>query len=179
MNDDELDRRVRALTRSVAPPEDLWPEIASSLAARPRRRSAWAWATAAALVLGGGTWWAGRPDEVVPVPIATHTPAPTPAPAPVLPEPPAEPAALIPDEIQLRAASVELASAYLARRPSLDPSLSTAFDENLGLIDDAITRSRAALREQPDDPGLRRALDRAYRHKLSLLQRATEVETRR
>jgi hypothetical protein len=100
----------------------------------------------------------------------------TPAPTPI--EPVATPAftALIPEESNLRAASLALASAYASRRSGLDRTLLATFDDNLGIVDDAIERSRAALTTTPDDPGLQRALDRAYRHKLSLLRRATEVE---
>lgn len=186
MNDHELDALLRALPRSTEPPADLWPEIAASVAARPRRRSRVAWAAAAAIAIGTAAWWSSRPTpsdgpetaplvaEAAPATIAIEPPAP----APVRVEPVAAPefTALIPEETNLRAASLALASAYASRRGGLDRTLLATFDDNLGIVDDAIERSRAALTTSPDDPGLQRALDRAYRHKLSLLRRATEVE---
>jgi hypothetical protein len=193
MNDRELDALLRALPRSTEPPADLWPEIAASVAARPRGRARVAWAAAAAIAIGTAAWWSSRPTavelpEAAPLVAETASPAIViegAAPTPVPLEPAAVPAftastpaftALIPEESNLRAASLALASAYASRRSGLDRTLLATFDDNLGIVDDAIERSRAALTTSPEDPGLQRALDRAYRHKLSLLRRATEVE---
>lgn len=182
MNDRELDAWLRRLPRSTEPPGDLWPEIAASVAARPRGRSRVAWAAAAAIAIGTAAWWSSRPtplDAPEAAPIAAEAPevaAVTPAPARVESIAAPEFTALIPEESNLRAASLALASAYASRRGGLDRTLLATFDDNLGIVDDAIERSRAALTTSPDDPGLQRALDRAYRHKLSLLRRATEVE---
>lgn len=190
MNDRELDALLRALPRSTEPPADLWPEIAASVAARPRGRARVAWAAAAAIAIGTAAWWSSRPTTVEPpeaAPLVAETASPaieSAAPTPLHVEPAAVPArtastpaftALIPEESNLRAASLALASAYASRRGGLDRTLLATFDDNLGIVDDAIERSRAALTTSPDDPGLQRALDRAYRHKLSLLRRATEV----
>lgn len=183
MNDRELDAMLRALPRSTDPPEDLWPEIAASVGARPRGRSRVAWAAAAAIAIGTAAWWSSRPTpgpEAAPFVAEAARPAIAieALPTPVRVEPVAAPefTALIPEESNLRAASLALASAYASRRGGLDRTLLATFDDNLGIVDDAIERSRAALTTSPDDPGLQRALDRAYRHKLSLLRRATEVE---
>ena len=70
----------------------------------------------------------------------------------------------------------ELTGAFDRRRPLLDRELLAVYDENLDIVDDAIDRSRAALVTRPTDPHLQRVLDRAYRHKLALLRRASSGE---
>jgi hypothetical protein len=95
--------------------------------------------------------------------------------APAVPEDVAAPV-LIPGEAELQRAASELAGAFDRRRPLLDRDLLAVYDENLVIVDEAIDRSRAALVGKPDDPHLQRVLDRAYRHKLALLRRASSGE---
>jgi hypothetical protein len=166
---DELELRIRALPRTIDPPVDLWPGIAAQIGARRRRRriAMLGGLAAAALALA----WVGVRDESQPRSLQSGwdrfaIAAPTPVVAAV-------PAELIPGEGQLRDAAHELALAYERARPLLDRELLAIYESNLGIVDDAIDRSRAALVDRPEDPQLQRALDRAYRHKLALLRRAS------
>jgi hypothetical protein len=80
---------------------------------------------------------------------------------------------LVPGEREMLHAVGEMHDAYQRRRRSIDPKLVATFDESLMVVDDAIERSRSALVDEPSDLHLQRALGHAYRHKLSLLQRAS------
>ncbi len=184
----ELNDAIRELPRSIDPPADLWPEIAAAIdrRARSRRRAATVGVLAAAAAVSlfvaidrgrdrahnlDARWAAGIERAAMPTAAPTLMP-PTAEPAPAL-------ADLIPGEAQLRLAANELSGAYDRRRPLLDRELLAVYEENLGIVDAAIDRSRAALVERPDDPHLQRVLDRAYHHKLSLLRRASSRETTR
>lgn len=188
MTDDrDLDDAIRELPRSIDPPADLWPEIAAGIdtRARIRRRAATVGVLAAAAAVAlfvaidrgrdrahdlDARWVAAI--ERTTTPATAPTPgAPTPELAPPL-------ADLIPGEAQLRLAATELSGAYDRRRPLLDRELLAVYEENLGIVDAAIDRSRAALVERPEDTHLQRVLDRAYHHKLSLLRRASSGETK-
>lgn len=168
MNDD-LDERIRELPRSIDPPMDLWPGIATRIATRDRSRVAWIAALAAAAIVL--VWLGTRSEET-----ARSLQRGWSFDAVTMAAPAAEPVApreLFPGEDQLRDAAGELARAYAQRRPLLDGELLAVYESNLGIVDDAIERSRAALVDRPEDPQLQRALDRAYRHKLALLRRAS------
>ena len=166
MNDD-LDARIRRLPRSIDPPADLWPDIAARIETRNRSRIVLIGALAAAAIVlvlvGTRTEETARSLQRGWSSLAIAPPAPQPAPS----------VELFPGEDQLRTAAGELARAYEQRRPLLDRELLAVYESNLGIVDDAIERSRAALVDRPTDPQLQRALDRAYRHKLALLRRAS------
>lgn len=175
MTDDrDLDQAIRQLPRTIDPPEDLFPGIRARVdeRARARRRGtiAGVLALAAAVAL-----WVGTVPARTSALASSWTVAVAPEiPAPARLEP--APSDLIPGEAQLRGAALELARAFDSRRPLLDRELLAVYEENLGIVDDAIERSRAALVERPADPNLQRVLDRAYRHKLALLRRASSEE---
>jgi len=180
MSDDrDLDLAIRQLPRSIEPPGDLWPDIATRIDTRARMRRrmtiAGALAAAAAALL---VWNVQRPHHPAHALAGEWTAAltqPSVAPA-AAPEPAAQGTILIPGEDELRRAASELAGAFDRRRPLLDRELLAVYDENLDIVDDAIDRSRAALVTRPADPHLQRVLDRAYRHKLALLRRASSEE---
>ncbi|HET6582913.1 MAG TPA: hypothetical protein VFG69_05695 [Nannocystaceae bacterium] len=185
MSDDhDLDDAIRELPRSIDPSLDLWPEIAGRIEARARARRratiAGVLAAAAALALfvavdrdrPGARDLDARWAAAIEPPAIGPVVAPTPAPR----DEPATTPDLIPGEAQLRLAANELAGAYDRKRSLLDRELLAVYDDNLGIVDAAIDRSRAALVERPDDTHLQRVLDRAYHHKLSLLRRASSGE---
>ncbi|HWB81542.1 MAG TPA: hypothetical protein VG755_41560 [Nannocystaceae bacterium] len=164
---DELDARIRQLPRSIDPPADLWPDIAARIESRSRTRIAFFGVLAAAAIV---LVFVGTRSEATARSLQRGWSAL--AIAPPVPQPTA-PVELFPGEDQLRSAAGELARAYEQRRPLLDRELLAVYESNLGIVDDAIDRSRAALVDRPEDPQLQRALDRAYRHKLALLRRAS------
>ncbi len=173
MNDDdrELDVRIRQLPRTIDPPADLWPGVAARIESRHHARSVWLGGLAAAAL--AVLWIGTRADEQARALQRGWAHAPL-AIAPAVRQPAVvAPIELFPGEDQLRVAAGELADAYARRRPLLDRELLAAYESNLGIVDDAIERSRAALVDRPADPHLQRALDRAYRHKLALLRRAS------
>ena len=170
---DELDERIRKLPRSIEPAEDLWPGISARI--QPRRglsvTRVVALLAAAVLLVWFATWTDDRVEPQRRDQVATIAPPPPELTEPIERPAPA-PTELIPGEGQLRSAAGELALAYEQRRPLRDRELLAVYESNLGIVDDAIDRSRAALVDRPEDPQLQRALDRAYRHKLALLRRA-------
>lgn len=179
MTDDrELDEAIKELPRTIDPPEDLFPAIRARLDERARSRRRGTLAGVLALAAAVALWLATTPARApAPSSVATWT-VPVAGAAPAAPSIPraVEPSDLIPGESQLRGAATELARAFDSRRALLDRELLAVYDENLGIVDDAIERSRAALVERPADPHLQRVLDRAYRHKLTLLRRASNEE---
>jgi hypothetical protein len=179
MTDDrDLDEAIRQLPRAIDPPEDLWPAIRTRVDARERSRRRTLVAGVLAAAAAVALWFAMTPTRAPTHDLVAGWTAAVPEPE--RPSPPVdrapEPSDLIPGEAQLRGAATELASAYDRRRPLLDRELLAVYEENLGIVDDAIERSRAALVQHPADPHLQRVLDRAYRHKLALLRRASSEE---
>jgi hypothetical protein len=175
----DLDDLIRQLPRSIDPPADLWPDIAARIdtRARARRRATIAGVLAAAAAVAL-FWGLRQPDDPVRAIEGEWTTAMAqPGISPSTPnEHPAGATVLIPGEDELQRAATELAGAFDRRRPLLDRDLLAVYEENLDIVDDAIDRSRAALVSRPEDPHLQRVLDRAYRHKLALLRRASSEE---
>jgi hypothetical protein len=169
---DPLQKHLEKLPREIAPERDLWPEIARR--ARPRR----AWparaavialglAAAAALVLATRR----RPEPTAPIasaPALTLTPIAS-ASAPAI--------GPLPGEAEYASALASLEAELAQRRPEMPEHARAAIDEDLRVVDDAITSSREALAARPADPELRAELDRAYEDKLDLVREATELLT--
>lgn len=182
---EDLLARLSALPREVEPETDLWPGIEKQLtprltgpASEPARviplwpAVAAGLAAAAALAL----WWpSGEGPTEAPTQIADADPSPAPAPAEddgiddqgPLPAPEPD---LLPVESEYRSAAIVLASAIDDRRDELPNELTTTLDQNLGVVDEAIASSRAALADNPEDPELQTLLDDAYQQKLDLLE---------
>jgi len=95
----------------------------------------------------------------------------SPAPAPVAAAPPPP----LPGEADYEGAERLLAGELDARRAGLTPGQSAVLDDALRVVDEAISSTRAAVRERPDDPELRAELDRVWEDKLDLLRQATEL----
>lgn len=176
---DELDGRVAGLPRSIEPPEDLWGGIearihAQAVARRRRQRAVLGAcsALAAAVVLAV----LARPTPSDPSPDETRPGLERMAASPPVPRDPPIPEVRASPIADLEQAADELTRAFVQRRSLLGEELLAVYDENLGVIDDAIDSSRAALSSHPDDPHLREVLVQAYRHKLNVLRRATSED---
>ena len=132
-----------------------------------------------------------------PAPVATATPAPpAPSSTPVPPLPGAPPQigkrvstkgeigttspALSEDEqVRMQIARTEqeyikairlLDRAIVKRKEALDLSVTSQYEASLALIDDSISKSRAALRKQPGDLAAGQFLLAAYARKVELMQ---------
>jgi anti-sigma factor RsiW len=192
-----LRAQARALPREIAPPRDLWPEIAARIGVqtgavdgeiarrrvvgtvfRPPARSIWrrrAGLAAAALALVAfssavTTHWIGRRG------------APTPEVA-ALPEARvAEPARAVtalaafrPTEREYLRTVEDLETVLEARRHRLAPETVATVEENLRIIDRAIWESRVALEADPGNADLPLVLSGVYRKKVELLQAAIQL----
>lgn len=174
MNDEELDQAVHALSRAESPPVDLWPEIERSI--RPARNR-WVLPLGLVSALAAGMLLWNQVSHAPPVEPATLAfggvvldAAGDGSAVDAAPEPEVDPV-----EQALAEAASDLLAAYSQRRTLLDEELLAVFDDNLAVVDQAIERSRAALRTSPEDEHLHRVLRQAYDHKLELLRAATDV----
>jgi anti-sigma factor RsiW len=148
------------LARSIEPAADLWPAIEGRIARREasRRLAIPRWALAAAAVLlvaisSGVTALLLRPDA----PAATTVRGVS---------------AL---EVQYAEVSEELAGALEAARPRLRPETMATIERSLRIIDAALEESRRALALDPGNPVLGQIVVAAWRQKVDLLRRATEL----
>ena len=159
-----------SLPRSVAPPRDLWPDIAARLparrpvaAVRPAAWARWAPLAAAALVLvtvtATLTYRLSRPRGPDPV-VAVAEPAPL--------------VGFAADREYVLAAA-DLERVLAEGRAHLAPATVAIIEQNLAVIDAAIAEARAALAADPANADLRALLWGAHRQKLDLLDRATRL----
>jgi anti-sigma factor RsiW len=195
-----LRAHVRALPREIAPPRDLWPEIAARLrergeapAAEPAdetviavdfrsrsRRPAWRrWAplAAAAMVLvvlsSGITAMLMRARGEARVAVVQ-----VPVPAGDAARPTSALAAFRPTEREYLGALETLEGELAARRDQLSPQTIATIEENLRIIDQAIAETRAALESDPGNAELPLLLSGVYRKKVELLQSAIQIPAR-
>lgn len=175
-----------ALPREIAPPRDLWPEIAARIeatrvvevdfgAGRRVRASLWrgrALLAAAAVVLvvassavtaaflrGGGEVAVNEPAM-----IRVHPPAGTAF------------AAFEPAEADYERTISDLRAAVAVGEGVLAPETVATLDANLRIIDRAIAESRAALEADPNNRDLVLMLSGIYRQKVELLQTAVVLQ---
>ncbi len=155
-----------ALPRTVAPVEDLWPEIRARLT--PRRATipgrvvipGWLLATAAVLLVSlssGITAIALRGGPAVPVA--------------------AEPPRLGAEEAEYAAAAADLTRTLEQARGRLAPATIATIQRNLATIDSALAESRRALARDPDNSALEQLVLTAWRQKVDLLRRAAALST--
>ena len=78
---------------------------------------------------------------------------------------------------RLEHAVADLATVLEREREFLDPGTVRIVEENLAIIDQAIERSLRALAADPESEYLRVHLERAMRHKLTLLQSVTAISS--
>ena len=165
------------------PPQDLWPAIAARLAvpqlelvteetstSRPKRRVSFsipqlAAASVAIMLMSAVTrYMLVKSDDTAAV--AT---APQPAAATLT----SSPARAVTRNYD--AAVQELETVLERNRNQLDSTTVRVLEQNLAIIDRAITEARTALGQEPANPYLSRYLDQAMQKKVQLLQRATSV----
>jgi len=164
-------RRVRLAVRqlpTLAPPREAWSRLERTLRAQgaTRRSARWQWlAVAAALIVAvfGGMKLSDlrRPSSSVVTPPAASMDAPT--------------AQSIAAELQQAEEHYQNAIAGLERianseKGSLDPQVASTLEKNLGVVDQAISESRAALKAQPTSEPAQASLLESFRSKIALLQ---------
>ena len=198
----EVVSRAHAL-EDAPPPGDLWPGIESRIAGRPparlvareRMRSiatgpVW-WgrrfelgvpqlAAAAVLLVAlsaGGMWLALRGTTLVSAPNLTpsQTPVATaPAAAPGAPAVvDATPALALAENAGYDASIASLEQALAEGRGRLDPKTLRVIEQNLKIIDRALTEARGAVAADPNNSWLRSHLAATMKRKVDLLRTAT------
>jgi predicted anti-sigma-YlaC factor YlaD len=168
----------------IEAPEHVWLQLAgrwraeqgvAAPAEAPRRTSNLFHVLAAAAVLTvavGGGWIAWRATDT-----GTEVILPRPA-ATASAEGNAPPTALVESAMDDIAAAEQLYTRAIAgleqaaagQRDLLEPHVAAALDTNLGVLDEAIGQSRAAVQAQPESVIARESLFEALRKKVTLLQ---------
>lgn len=171
-------RRLGSLADEIEPPRDLWPEIASRLAApvvvagrfgpAARRWLAVAASVAAALAALLLAYSSGRQQGSAGT-VAAREATPLAVPAAL------NDTGFAGAEAEFRAARDRLLAALADRRDTMSPETRQIVDDNLRVIDEAIERISAALVDDPLNPRLANQLASAYRRQIELLQRASRL----
>jgi len=170
----DLRRLAARLPRSLEPPRDLWPEIASRIAdekvvrGRFGRRALMA---AAAVVLLAGSivtaYLVGR-GQALTVIDGRRTAASGPSRAVAA----SFEGLGVDDYAAMRG---ELLRAFEARRHNLSPETLEVLTTNLKVIDDAMARIAEALDEDPGNEFLMKQLAAIYRRQIDLLETAVRL----
>ena len=164
----ELLTRAAELPRAVAPPRDLWPEVAQRLGRRGASPSYWlVGLAAAAAVLVTLTLTRGPKGTT-----ATTTPGTTIIEASKDLSPELEAA-----EREYKRATEQLLAALAPRRATLPPATVQALDENLRVIDQALVEVRAAVLADPTNPRLNHLLASTHQRKVDTLRRVVKLAT--
>jgi len=177
--------RLESLPASTEPGRDLWPAIRAGIEntpdeqtektvipmPEPRRlfspSSTWiGWGGLAAAAVLALVFGLRAPETEPPVP------GEGPAQARVRTSPSsASMVALMALETETQSAGREVMAAYTARQVRLHPTTEDDLSRSLRLMDKAIAETRAALQEDPGNPGLTARLTDRYEQKLKLLRR--------
>ncbi len=197
----ELRASARELPGEIAPPRDLWSDIAARLeprnaavaepqvigisrggrTERPRWQQWGALAAAAVVVMAVSSAMTVKlmQDPAV-SPVATDT-----GPGVVAPAPSSEPqrpvtalAAFEPTEQEYLATLAELERAFQEHRGSLSPQTVAVVEENLRIIDRAIEEIRTALIADTGSVELPLLLSGVYRSKVDLLESTVRLYSR-
>jgi anti-sigma factor RsiW len=166
-------RRTAAALGTIEPPSRTWSRIAAVISSADAERSAirpatrshrltTAWlAAAAALVLAttAGLWT-----------IRTSRHAADPGPGAEAPATQPIEAELVQAEQHYQQAISGLERIANAEKGALDPVTAATLRKNLGVVDQAIDESRAALHTQPNSDPARESLLESFRAKVDLLQ---------
>jgi anti-sigma factor RsiW len=174
----ELLLEAASLPREIQPSEDLWPGIAARLGESGRVPTArlsrhwvlWSGLAAAGVLLVVGT------ALVTAHLVRSRTQAAATHPST---QAGVVPAALVADlnvpQADLERAASALRAVLESRRGKLSPATLKVVDENLAIIDAAIGRLQAALREDPGNRALVALLTATWERKIDLLQTASEL----
>jgi hypothetical protein len=179
-----LDARLQQLPREIAPGRDLWPGIESRLEPRAladRRRPAWLWQAAAAVLLVAGsslltaTLMNERRDDGT----MAASPVPVPAPGPAAVDTvQAMPVAFGPGkrlDPEYLAARKQLTVVLEERMARLPTSTRAKLEASLGELRRAAEQINVALAEQPDDPLLQELLLATYQDELAVLANVNQL----
>jgi len=158
------------LPREIAPEHDLWPRIEGSISRKKvvafpvHRRHFWQLAAAAAVVVAAivGGYLIGLHQQAPHIVEVGSTENAVLAAN--------DSWSLVPPSLQQTRA--QLRAALDARKDSLSPQTIAMVEENLEIIDRAISEISLALNETPNNPRLQRQLYFACSQEISLLQRA-------
>lgn len=190
-NDDPLDAhpqfeqlaaRLADLPAAIEPDHDLWPEVEAALRPRQPRRSAWRrsapgryWTQALAAALGVAlgvavTWLAMSGAAGAPGAEGLLGPADGDTETARLAS---SGAGLQEVESQFLRAKEELWLVAFERRDQLSPEAWSVVQQNLQILDAAISNLRAALVEDPNNAEIQQRLLRNQRRSLDLLRDVT------
>jgi anti-sigma factor RsiW len=172
-------RRTASELPDFTPRAEVWaslsPRLAAELAARPRTfwtgaRVALAMAATLVVAVTASVWVLRSP---APAPQASAAPAGAPA-AGVIQSPQdlvqdVDEHLRIADEHYVKAIA-GLEQVVKSGEGSLDPALAATLQKNLGVIDQAITESREAIKTQPNNQLAQTSLFEALRQKVALLE---------
>lgn len=162
--DDKLNAALAKLPRDIPPARDLWPGIATHIAARRThsRRTGWSYGAAAAavVVVAVAAVWttrmvrtpeSGNPVIAITVPVTSSTP---------------------PETVDPRAQF----AAQLASDTGLPPVARRALLSNLQLVQENILRTQAAVKKYPGDVNLRALLFNLYQQEARLMNEAQQAQ---
>jgi len=180
-----LDARLGKLPLEVAPGRDLWPDIAARIEERAqpvastRRRAAWLWQVAAAVVLvtGSSLLTASLLDRSVLMQQSAVPAVPANAIA-ASDAAVAMPAAFGPAgqlDPEYVAARRQLTQVLDQRIAALPTSARAKLEFNLGEMRRAADEINAALAEQPGDPLLEELLLKTYQDELAVLSNISQL----
>lgn len=172
---------ARAAPRGVAPPDDWWPAIRTTIGQRkivpigaipsqpprPWWTRPWAMAAAAVLLVAASatvTAIVVRPPERVPMAGVPDSGFSVPSVSPRLATMTANYEGL----------TRQLLTDFESRRGALPPEAVTQVEQNLRVIDMAISEIVTVLQAEPDNDVLLELLDTSYRQKVAVLEHATE-----
>jgi putative zinc finger protein len=190
-------RDVGTLSRSVLPPEDLWPELKKALNSRkeisltPKVGSR----TAAAVPSWKASPWIPRvrllAAGLVLVVLSSWVTATVlrsrdlatrdrviPVPSPSSPRQTMLLASFRETESEYTRTIEELKLAVDTQRSTLSPETVRTIDHSLAVVDSAIAEARAALLADPNSQMLMDLLSSSYQRKLDLLRRSSELASR-
>lgn len=163
---------VHALPREIAPPDALWSSIRRDIGRRSRPR---VWQHPAMLAAAGIALVALTASGTIFV-MRTREPAPATLANDAMLRP--APAALRAVDASHAAIVADLERTLAARSHTLAPETVDAVERSLRVVDSALAEARSALARDPASAALSDLVAAAYRQKLTLLQRATELAAR-
>lgn len=184
-DDRRLDAELRGLSRTtIEPGRDLWPGIAAQLEPRSmpgtsRRRPAWLWQAAAAVLLVAGsslltaTLLDNERDDGTMAAATRVAPAPAGTSGAM-----AMPAAFGPGarlDPEYLAARRQLTAVLETRMANLPSSTRAKLEVNLAEMRRAAEQINAALAEQPGDPLLEELLLKTYQDELAVLANVNQL----
>jgi hypothetical protein len=180
-----LDARLHELPLDVPPGRDLWPAIAAGIDERvtplvpARRRTAWLWQAAAALVLVAASSLltarlldSRRPVQQAAVPVTPANPMSTPDEVMAMPAAFGPAGHLDPDYLATRRQLTQMLDSRIATLP---PAARAKLEFNLGEMRRAADEINAALAEQPGDPLLEELLLKTYQDELAVLSNVSQL----